>query len=35
MLGLTTLETRKLRADMIENYKMLRGFEGADEVKKN
>jgi len=33
MLGLSTLETRRLRADMIEVYKILRGFEGTDEVK--
>jgi len=32
VVGLTTLETRRLRADMIEVYKMLRGFEGTDEV---
>jgi len=32
MVGLTTLETRKLRADMVEVYKILRGFEGTDEV---
>jgi len=31
MVGLTTLETRRLRADMIEVYKILRGFEGTDE----
>jgi len=27
------LETRILRADLIEVYKILRGFEGTDEVK--
>jgi len=27
MVGLTTLETRRLRADMIEVYRILRGFE--------
>jgi len=32
-LGLTTLETRRLRADMIEVFKVLGGFEGTDEVK--
>jgi len=32
--GLTTLETRKFTADMVEVYKNLRGFEGTDEVKK-
>jgi len=32
MLGLTTLETRRLRVNMIEVYKILRGFEGTDEV---
>jgi len=31
-VGLTTLETRRLRADMVEVYKILRGFEGTDEV---
>jgi len=31
---LTALETRRLRADMVEVYKILRGFEGTDEVKK-
>jgi len=30
MVGLTTLETRRLRADMIEVYKILRRFEGTD-----
>jgi len=33
MVGLTTLETRRLRADMIEVYTILGGFEGIDEVK--
>jgi len=33
MVGLTTLETRRLRADMIKVYKILRGFEGTEEVK--
>jgi len=32
-VGLTTLETRRLRADMVEVYKML--IEGTDEVKKS
>ena len=27
ILGLTTLETRFLRADLIEVFKILRGFE--------
>jgi len=31
-VGLTTLETRKLKADMVEVYKILRGFELTDEV---
>jgi len=29
---LTTLKIRRLRADMIEVYKILRGFEGTEEV---
>ena len=29
--GLTTLETRRTRADMIEVYKILNGFEGLRE----
>jgi len=29
-LTVTTLETRRLRADMIEVYTILKGFEGAD-----
>jgi len=33
MVALTTLETRRLRADMIEVYTILRGFERTDEVK--
>jgi len=28
MVGLTTLETRRLRVDMVEVYKILKGFEG-------
>jgi len=32
MVGLTTLGTRRLRADMIEVYKMQGGFKGTDEV---
>jgi hypothetical protein len=28
MLGLTTLETRRIRADMIEVFKILKGLEG-------
>ena len=30
ILGLTTLETRFLRADLIEVFKILRGFENLD-----
>ena len=30
-LGLTTLETRRIRADMLEVYKILNGFEGLRE----
>ena len=30
ILGLTTLETRFLRADLIEAFKILRGFENLD-----
>ena len=30
LLGLTTLETRFLRADLIEVYKIWRGFENLD-----
>jgi len=33
MVGLTTLETQRLRADIAEVYKILRGFIGTDEVK--
>jgi len=33
-VGLTTLETRRLRADIVEVYKILRGFEGTNEVNK-
>jgi len=33
-VSLSTLETRRLRADMIEVDKILRGLEGTDEVKK-
>jgi len=28
--GLTTLETRKLRADILEVYKIVKGFEGTE-----
>jgi len=31
--GLTTLETRRLRADMLGVYTILKGFEGTDELK--
>ena len=31
MVGLTTLETRRERADMLEVYKILTGQEGLDE----
>jgi len=30
MMGLTTLETRRIRADMIEVYKILNGLEGIE-----
>ena len=30
ILGLTTLETRFLQADLIEVFKILRGFENLD-----
>jgi len=33
VVGLSTLETRRLRADMIKVYKILRGFEGTAVVK--
>jgi len=33
-VGLTTLKTRRLRAGMIEIYKILRGFDRTDEEKK-
>jgi len=33
MVGLTTLETRRLRADMIEVYTILRSFRVTDVVK--
>jgi len=29
-MGLTTLETKRIRADMIEVYKMLNGLEGIE-----
>jgi len=32
-VGLTNLETRILRADMVEVCNILRGSEGTDEVK--
>ena len=30
MLGLTTLETRRVRADMLEAFKILKGYEGIN-----
>ena len=30
MLGLTTLETRRVRADMLEVFKILKGYEGIN-----
>ena len=33
ILGLTTLETRFLRADLIEVFKILKGFENVDPEK--
>jgi len=33
MTRLTTLQTRRLRADMVEAYNILRGFKGTDELK--
>ena len=32
-VGLTTLETRRLRADMLEVYKIMNGMEGIIEAK--
>ena len=31
MVGLITLETRRLRADLMEVFKILKGHEGLDE----
>src|SRR5258706_15750989 len=31
IVGLTTLETRRLRADLLEVFKILNGYEGLDE----
>ena len=31
LLGLTTLENRRFRADMLEVFKILKGFEGIRE----
>jgi len=33
LMGLTTLETRRLRADLIEVFKIIKGYEGLDERK--
>ena len=33
--GLTTLETRRLRGDQIEVFKILNGYENIDSNKKN
>ena len=30
-MGLTTLENRRLRADLIEVFKIIKGYEGLDE----
>ena len=30
MLGLTTLETRRVRADVLEVFKILKGYEGIN-----
>jgi len=32
-IGLTTLKTRRFRADMVEVFEILRGSEGTDDVK--
>jgi len=31
--GLTTLETRRLRADILKVYTILKGLEGTDKMK--
>ena len=31
IVGLTTSECRRMRADLIEVYKILKGFEGIEE----
>jgi hypothetical protein len=31
IVGLTTLECRRLRTDLIEVFKILKGFEGIEE----
>ena len=31
IVGLTTLENRRLRADLIEVFKIIKGYEGLDE----
>jgi len=33
MTGLNTLETRRLRAHMLEVYKIVKSVEGTDELK--
>ena len=33
ILGLTTLETRFVRADLIEVYKIFNGFDSLDQYK--